>query len=344
MIDAKKLLLLNESFSTEKNYRSSKAVSYSIIKDINNDPNILVSKKDDLRKTYLDLGTIIDILLTEPESFKDKIFISKYLLPSESIQKIVNIIICKLKKNIVDITTEDAVDLFKQVDSNVKWLPNTKLKKIVDNGKLYYSAVKRAKGRTIINEDLLQKAKLLVIQTKTCPWTRKYFQTKNTITQYKMKVKYGDVFIKAMLDILYIDNKEQTITPIDVKTGSLPPTAFMVNFNKYKYYYQGGLYRKVLTDFIRTNIKELSGYKICPFKFIFISTTNFLYPTIWNITDKKHDSILNGYNDIYGNTIKGINELINDVSIYNKQIRDFPLDLLVPTNLQKTNGQIDINI
>jgi len=344
MINAKELLQLNESFSTEDSYRSSRAVSYSTLKDINNDPNVLVKKKDDSKKMYLDLGTIVDVLLTEPKNFDDKVFISKYPLPSESIQKIVNIIVHKLKKNIADITVEDAIDLFKQVDSNVKWLPNTKLKKILEDGKLHYLTVKQADGRTIISKDLLQKAKILAVRTKTYPWTRKYFQTRNTITQYKMKVKYGDVFVKAMLDILDIDDKEQTITPIDVKTGSLHPKAFMINFNKYKYYYQGGLYRKVLTDFIYTNIKELSEYKICPFKFIFISTINFLYPTIWNITDEKHNNILNGYNDVYGNTIKGINELINDVSIYNKQIKDSPYDPLVPTDLQKTDGQIDINI
>lgn len=344
MIKAKELLILNESFSTEEDYRASKLISYSTIKDINNDPNILLGDKENFRSKYLDLGSVVDILLTDCQNLQNKVFVINSVLPSENIQKIVKLIIVELKKDIKDITVDDAIYLFDQIDSNTRWLPNTKIKKIIEEGSEYYKAIKDAKGKIIICNSLLQEAKILAIRTKTNPWIRQYFQKKNIINQYKIEIKCGNINVKSMLDIIYIDDKHKTITPIDIKTGSLHPKAFLVNFYKYKYYYQGALYRKVLTNFIRSNVKELAEYSINPFKFIFISTINFLYPTIWNITDAKHYSILEGYKDVYGNSIKGIDELIEDTAVYYKQIAKSPHDLLMPIDLQKSSGEIDIDI
>jgi hypothetical protein len=342
MINAKELLQLNEHFNTEEDYRNSDAVSYSTLKEINNDPNILVYPKHYSQKKYLDLGTIVDVLLTEPENLPKKIFVTDYPLPNDNIKKMVEILVHELDKDIYDIVEADAVDLFKRIKYQARWLPATKLKTLKEEGSRYYTTVRYAGDKLIIHKSLFQEAQLLAIQAKTYPWILKYFQKKDIVTQYKIKVKYDKVDIKCMLDILFIDNKVKTITPIDIKTGSLHPKAFMINYNKYKYYYQGALYKESLVKFIRTNIKELADYTITPFKFIFISTINFLYPTIWNITANKHYSILQGYNDSYGNTIRGLTDLIQDVSIYKKQIELSPHNSLVPVDLQETKGQTDI--
>lgn len=343
MHNTKKLFELYESFSSEEDYRASKAISHSILKGVNDNPNILKEPETAPKAIYLDKGSLVDILLTDKANFDRKILVSEHALPSSNMQEIVKTVIEEMDKDIEDITKEDAIHLFESVGLKNTWLPATKQKKIIEGGRKYYKVLKKAEGRTIVDFELLQEAHQMVNKVKLHPWTSKYFVDKNIITQYKIGIPYNGIQIKVMIDIIYINDKDGTITPIDVKTGSLHPRKFLLNFHKYRYYYQGGFYKQALEEFVK--FWKIPNCKVLPFKFIFISTTNLLYPTIWDIAELDHTRIMTGWWDWTSRVeryIKGVDELIKDIIVYREGMERYPRRPLEPLDLQKTDGMTTV--
>lgn len=115
------------------------------------------------------------------------------------------------------------------------------------------------------------------------------------------------------MDKIVVDHDNKIVYPYDIKTGT--EFNFMSNFYRYKYFYQGALYTAAIESIVQTQ-PEFSGYKVEPFRFIYLSRQNTDLPLIYTMTEKYIEKVMTGYVNKSGYEIKGILELVDDYKWY----------------------------
>ncbi len=309
-----------QSFLTEKDYRKSKCLSYSVLKNVDENPKVLIEKPDTARKKHFVLGSLVDVLVTEEDYFPDKFYISDAELPSDSIMKIIDEIY-KRKVNLLDEKFEKkVVNITREFNYRDNFLDKTLYANIKKEGTAYFELLSKAENKTIISSStyIFGEKMARAIQLKK----EKYVYNKQPLTevlyQFKIKFIYEGVKCKAMFDIVLIDHFTRTITPIDIKTGSVHPKEFPTQFIKYKYWLQAAHYTTGLQYVVvKANKKCGTAYTLKPFQFIYISTLTPEFPVTFEVSSEWHARGVNGYID--GVTLrktKGLKELVKDAFWY----------------------------
>lgn len=92
--------------------------------------------------------------------------------------------------------------------------------------------------------------------------------------QLKFKVRLfidsNPVYLRGMLDKIKVDYLNKIITPIDLKTKWEKEEQFIDSFFKWRYVYQSGIYRYLLTETIKQD-EYFKDFTIAPFEFVVIS-------------------------------------------------------------------------
>jgi len=344
------ILNLYESFNDEE-YFHSKCFSYSKIKDLHSNPEILLKEEKKDTKSWFTFGTIVDMLLTEKEEIvKDKIVINNKI-PSAQFVKIANYIIENYSESqysdIKSFTDEEVKNIYSNSGSNVIWKIDTMREKMINNLDSYLSFLVENKNKIIVEQDFYNEAVKIADVFRNHKWSSFLFmddkdQEANHIEliyQYKIKYTINDSLkFKSKIDVIRIDHDLQTISPFDIKTGTDKPEWFL-NFAlyEYKYGYQGALYREGLEKFI-DKIPELKGYTIDNFRFVYVSRLKPYYPVILQMDDLCHNEFLDfGISDRYYN-ITSLRDLFDELDYYIKEI-DLGKTIIEPYELIGTFGE-----
>ena len=273
---------------TEAEYRKLGGFSYSILATFlrSKDPKVLIEPPIKETDSLL-FGSVVDCLITEPETFDERFLVSNNIDISDKLKSVIKLLYDRFPNaqslnEIPDIEKETA---FNDLDYGVSWILSTKLKKL-ELGIAYYQLLKNVGNKKIISMDDYTRAQTCVYELYNNPFTANYFidtiqETPNIEHCYQLKFStiHNGIFIRCMFDKLIVDHDNKTIQPIDLKTTSNNTEQFIHSVLEWSYYIQATMYTQILQDIIKQD-DYFKDFTILPFKFIVINSRNY-HPLIW---------------------------------------------------------------
>lgn len=306
----------NESVEVKnKNYYEVDAVNYSSLAAIAIGPQYYKSRNDDSSedKEHFIIGTCVDILLTEPESFDSKFAVDDFEeftnFPAPQMKKYVEIFIetgsSEKAYEAVGFKKSNILSVIDKYESEGKDYAEYLLKRKEFNEK--------NKDKKILTKEQFSKCKSIADSLKNNKFTKKYFinSTKEIeiLDQFEHYWEMLGTKFKCKLDKVIINHIDKTIQPIDIKTTGKHTSKFMESFISFRYDIQASIYYQGICDYIWKKSEHLKGYSILPFKFIVESTKYIGTPLIYNINPRIIDQAYEGY--FYKNTeMTGWNDLL----------------------------------
>lgn len=329
---------------SEEEYRRDKAFSYSTLSAfLKEGPEILVHKErvdtDSLR-----FGSLVDCLITEPETLNERFLISDFKKPSEKVINILNSIWDSLENPEDDLTKVDDSTILRACEkydycSNYK--DSTKLKYLME-GKEYFRLLTIKDNKILISQEDYELAEDCVNELQTNPFTANIINVSNDPMvedlyqlKFKTSLKIQDAIIpvRCMFDKIRVDHSKKIIYPFDLKTTSKKEFKFGSSAIEWNYYIQATLYRDILLKIIAED-SYFSDFTVDPFRFIVINRykrkpmlwrydqDNYLYRTL---LERK------GYKDYI--------ELLYDANWHMTTGRfDYPRSVYI------NNGELEMNI
>lgn len=295
---------------SESVYREDSAVSYSMLAAFEREgPKVIPTLKDKKSSDSLRFGALVDTLLTDIEEFDNKFLVADIDKVSEAVSSIIKSIFEDSRKtdiiNIEDIDRNSILRYIKDANYYNNWKDDTRVDKIINDGKYYFQLLCTANNRDIVTQTEVAQAKECVRVLKSHPFTMRYFTSsffeKNIEHCYQLKFKYrkGGLNVRCMFDKIIVDHELKTIQPIDLKTTGKDEEHFEESFLSWSYWIQANMYSEIL----KMNILEDDYFKdftILPFKFIVINRYNKT-PMVW---EDPNSLIIGNRLDIYGNLHK----------------------------------------
>ena len=287
-------------------YRNQVGVSQSTIKN----PAWAVLKNKKFEESEaLRRGSLVDLLLTNPNEFDDKyIIIDNTKFPPKDAKRAID----KFWKSSKCVGT---LDDFEVCAKAVKYEVSRKtLQSVLDNNKEYIEMLLKADGKIIIEQNELDLAKIIVTSLMTSKYTGKYslninsypsnFEVEDQIPifwLFKNDIFPEGLASKALLDRVIINHETKTIQPLDFKTTGKRTIDFKESFMRFRYDLQAWWYMQALKFYISLPAKQrlflsmtnadLSKYTILPFKFIVESTEDPGNPLVWVLNHERLDDL-----------------------------------------------------
>ena len=299
---------------TEKEYRGSDRVSYSLLKAfLENGPKALIEPQPEDKGDGLVLGGIVDKLLTAPNyNLYEDFRVTNIKVDSSGTTHTATLL--KFLRNNPDIILNKGDEYtLKRVFEILEFKRPPAL---TDE---FWSMVEvinwENTGIKCVSSSEVDIAEVMVNTFITHDYTKNIFSPPldyEVINQAIIFFDYLGVKCKVMLDKVLVNHTTKVIYPFDIKTGW--EFNFLNNFYKYKYPIQGAFYTKGLELLISSN-KELEGYTIHPiFTFLYTSRENPELPVKYNMTYDYINLMLNGYTNANGTKIKGVGELLQEIN------------------------------
>ena len=291
---------------TEKEYRESNRLSYSLIKAISELGPQAIVNPEKKSSDGLTFGYIVDKKLSEP----DWDILSEFTLTDIKIDWTkddhkTNIL--KLYKNSPESASAPMEVIYETL--GIKRAP------VLDDD-FFVKKDMVINGERYLHQSDYEAALKCIETFQSHPYTAHIFNPsldKEVINQAAIFFTINGVEIKSLLDKIIIDNDNKIIYPFDIKTGT--EFNFMANFYRYKYYLQGALYSAAINSIVQTK-PEFAGYKVDPFRFIYLSRQNTELPLIYTMSDKFVEKVMVGYTNKSGYDVRGIIDLVDDYKWY----------------------------
>lgn len=346
---------------------STQTTSYRDVKAVSN--SILTEFEKDLRsfRAYwlydmpffniddpsLQLGSIIDTMLTRNEEFFNMFYVSVGKSPQPQIMKF-----CQNLFKIWPVKVEkDQVDsLFKQAYDETGFgrdsFDKVKEKFASEGGKEFFNELIKGKGKTVISNEVYQKALKIVESAKQNDFIKDILNMKSvevvpgieTVTVVNQLEIYSEytsseggcnIPIKGALDKIIIDHNLKLVYPYDIKSSSNLNT-FETSYSKYRYFRQAGFYTWLLQKWLKE--RDLEGYTIMPFQFVVISTIGE-GAYIYKISREDLVKSVEGGMTVFGVEYKGWKSLLDDICWHVKNNKwDYP------RRVYEGNGVVSLNI
>lgn len=248
-------------------------------------------------KDYFIIGSAVDMMLTHDESeFADTYYISTLEeKPSDAEISIIRMVKDMISQhNFINSSDEfisygelmehetllNTAFILQNYRSN--WGLPAKLKVFnTDICSQYWHELLLAGTKQVItsNDKLLIDS--LVERFKTSPLTKKYFESSDNhidiIYQVPIYASKDGVILKGLVDILYINHSEQSITLVDIKTMNNSAITFPSDYRKRNYDFQAAYYTSitnlsnVVFEFDLRYTKTNKYYTITDFEFLVAS-------------------------------------------------------------------------
>lgn len=336
-------------------YRDNPAINQSLLVALSKGVgSFRFQNKEEFTPDPLLIGSAVDCLLTTPEEFESRFYISDLNFTS-GVAKLIKTVYDEVDKpayginHYEDRLMEEAV----LQDYGQSWKPETVWKKIVEQAPLW-SALCLSEGKEMISKSQLPIIDFCVTNLKTHPFTSKIIGIDGEY-QKEIYFKHRGLNCKALLDKIIVNNTSVNLTigdivvppksilPVDIKTVGQSVKMFPTSFQKYRYDVQAAWYMKALWE-------EYPGFTILPLTFVVTSTSTkehpLIYRTNWN------DLYVGKYGArIKGNKIKPYSEYKHNPDIYGYEnmIDLYKEQLDLPENVRfkydyfiyKSNGIIE---
>lgn len=261
---------------------------------------VLDQREDSYDKTTME-GSLIHCLLLNPEKFDDEFVISVADLPSDNARNVINIIFNHYKELSAhgDERTELAefapaiLDVLKDVNlyQSLKTDSQRVDKMLVEKNVAYFNYLKKAIGRTVIDDDTYNFCNSVVSKIKNTPYVMDimgFFADSFSLTQkfneiQLVKFDHSPNFgLRGIIDNLVIDADKKEIRINDLKKTAKTVTSFTDSIEYYKYYLQAAMYKK-LVEHVYLSQPQYADYNIV-FRFVVVDSLMQIAPI--KITDE----------------------------------------------------------
>lgn len=259
---------------SEREYRDVDYISFSKVSSfIKDGPKVLITEKKEENDSLL-FGSLFDSLLTEPEEFNNKFYITKLnKIPSQKVMDIIGYLYRDKGVKSIDNNEETVLNACRYYEYYQNYKPETLLRKLEEDGQQFFEEIINANGRYVLDQKMVNDAEECVNEILTNRFTYMYFSdktnadlfSKDTLEHvYQGKLLDHNRKLKCMIDKAIIDHEKKEIQLIDLKTTAFPEENFQDSYLKYRYDIQASLYPDIVNELYK-------GYKILPFKFIVIN-------------------------------------------------------------------------
>ncbi len=267
-------------------------------------------KEKDSNNVSLKMGNLIDILLTEPEKYKDLYYESSgVVVPSGQMldfcQKLFALYTPEKK------FSELMLEAYTQMEKEHK---NGKLgtgfTKFVENfkkeGQAYFDELIANKGKTVISADEYNKAR------KTVDSANRIFKDiGEVVNKFVILFDYKDKPFKVEIDRMCIDHESKIVYLYDYKKSSFINDFVFEQYLKLRYYIQGSLYKYAVLTWLHKN--KMKGYRVENMAFRVLDDTGNFEPLIYQTTDKNYLQGFTGFYTSSGKHYKGIDQILDDI-------------------------------
>lgn len=314
----------------------SVSLSYSRLSDFDrNGPKVL------LKRTFINndgeaikIGSLVDDLLLDRTAYNEKYFIFDGAKPTATLGKLCDIILTNYRE------VPDQDQILEIIRDNSFW-KRSKDEVVIgnfDNPEFwnYIKAKMKATKLQLITTEELFRAQAICDVLLTHPYSKSVFNNRlDNHNQFKFEMDYRGFKFRGIVDKMIINHEEKTIQLIDLKTGKAPAKSFTSSFINWRYYLQEAIYMKAF-DFICEQL-NLEGYKLLPFKFLYISRGEKI-PLLYTVNTKWHEAAIEGFQTTEGYTYRGLDEILDEVE-WHYDNNEFE----VPKFMKESNGDISLD-
>lgn len=315
-------------------YYDNKRISQSQLKLLLFNPKLFLEEEQPElyfeEKRHFVIGGAVDTLLTQPETFNDKYYVSSVeKKPSDVVKSIIHQVYDSLSKEDLKNSIEFEEYTVEILQSCIEhdYCPTfkngTRVNKILEF-KDYWNELIDSENKIMLSLEESDVITRIVKSISESPLA-KYFKPNETPNgvdiQFQLPILFeiDGIGCKALLDIVVIDHKAKIITPIDLKTMSGNIIDFPKSVKLRGYQIQAAWYTEALRQMCK-NI-AMANYKIDNFCFIVASTTEDQPPVLFECSDKllkegkfgREEVTIEG---IKFNRVKGYLDLIDDYKWY----------------------------
>lgn len=315
-------------------YYDNKRISQSQLKLLLFNPKLFLEEEQPElyfeEKRHFVIGGAVDTLLTQPETFNDKYYVSSVeKKPSDVVKSIIHQVYDSVSKEDLENSTEFeeyTVEILQSCidhDYCPTFKNGTRVSKVLEF-KDYWNELIDSENKIMLSLEESDVITRIVKNISESPLA-KYFKPNEAPNGIDIQLQLPILFdidnigCKALLDIVVIDHNNKTITPIDLKTMSGNILDFPKSVKLRGYSIQAAWYTEALRQMCK-NI-AMSDYQILNFCFIVASTTEDQPPVLFQCTDKlleegkfgRKEVIIEG---IKFNRVKGYLDLIDDYKWY----------------------------
>lgn len=279
----------------ELEYRQIEALNQSSLKKILVSPKAYkdaVAKQEESTEDHFVFGTMVDLKLTDTKENFDKKF---YVVPAnlnctEAIQNIVKGVFDEVDGDFIA-TLEgyrnEILNHCKYQNYYPNWKDDTRVDKVIEQGKSYFEILKKAKGKITVSDIEEATATNCVAALKTDRFTAPYCRKMGTgidfLDKFIIQFEYEGFNIKGEIDRVVVDHTLKTITPIDFKTTGKSVYSFNYDFWQYRYDFQAAVYRKGLIEHDYMQELMLQEYTVKDFLYIVVEKSLNNLPLIFEV-------------------------------------------------------------
>lgn len=315
--------MITGNIKTEAEYRAIPNDSSSSLKEFSIDRRKYKKRYIDREKVEEEdskasiIGRLVETLLFEKEEFDNRFYLSSVAkAPTGNMLLFVD----SLCKNTIDSgkTFEEAArDAYK--DSGYKWTFEKVLEKFVgSDAEIYYNEILnvKSKGLTVVTLDDVSNSERVVEELKTNEFTGPILSLEDSdrysvYTQLKVEeFELDGLSLKAMLDLVIVDNVEKTITPYDLKIVWSVENFYEEYFLYRRSYIQAYVYKEACKEL--KSILELDDYTVNNLSFIVGDSIGYYNPLIYTMDSKDMNDAYIGF-EHKGKYYPGVSTIIKDL-------------------------------
>lgn len=280
-------MIFRTSLEKIQEYYNSDAINQSRLKILEDgiDAYLDFLNKPKSRKSYFDIGSAVDCLLTGNTDDFDKLyFVSSNREPASPSEKAiiekVFSIVAEIAPNPKGLESYTSILATVIDESNYQpnWKPETRINKLVLNGSEYWDELIEAKDKTILTPQAYETILSCVERVKTSPIyadSLKPIEARDEDIYYQLPIYFTlyNISCKALVDCVRVIHEGDVIhiIPFDLKTTSKPIINFPVSYQEYGYDFQEAFYLIALHKFFE-KMYPTKTIKIDSFSFIVVCT------------------------------------------------------------------------
>lgn len=283
-------------------YKKKFKFSYSSISKLLYSPTVfyqiyVLGYRPEEREKHLVNGSLIHLLLLEPENFASKYIVSPTNIPKDPAKLIVETVFYKNKKNLKFDSTLGLEDFeYSILDTLVAVNLHQSLKEdqsridkiLIEQNKSYFEFLKNKEGLELIDESTLKYCTDAVETIKSTPGVKELIgldipvgSNIEVFNELYLEMEMNDFGLKGYIDNIVIDHDNKMIQINDIKTSSKSLIDFEESIEFWNYWMQAAIYIQLVI----ANYPDLvaADYE---FKFTFLVIDKYYNVYPFHVTDK----------------------------------------------------------
>ncbi|HMT01839.1 MAG TPA: PD-(D/E)XK nuclease-like domain-containing protein [Burkholderiales bacterium] len=264
---------------------------------------------------HFEIGTFVDLLLTDYKQFEDTYYVGQYTKPTEKMGDFAYNVLLAARRDGNTLTRAHILEARELVGYDKRMTEDGIVEKFKKDALLWVEEQLTYGDKIIIDQNTEQQGLQIAQSLESCPEIKAILSDPNIVFQLELYWEMSGEPCKAKLDWAIIDHEKKTITPGDLKTTGDSTANFRHSALRYRYDIQAAWYVLGLQYCY-------PGYTIYPFKFLVESSDlkKIGSPLIYVCTDEdlaigKYGANRNPRTEMYteGTPIKGYTQLLGEL-------------------------------